>query len=258
MKYGRTILAVAVAATLLLMAAPQAAEAEFIPPGLRLKIGHPSQHGHGPPDWLNPPGHCIAGVGHKFRFQDTIEIDGLLIELDIEADADPYINASLTIQNTTGEDQIISQSFQLDIDPVIIGRSLTGGSISINLMDRGDDGALLTSIDDSTPIYMSKIDGNYFKELMEAEVNFTAPAADLETFGPERFGPTPGVPTVLGPAVNDTIGIDINAVLSAGDEVNIFARFVVIQDPTIPEPGTMALLAIGGASLLARRKRRRA
>ena len=95
---------------------------------------------------------------------------------------------------------------------------------------------------------MATIDGNDFKSLMDAPVDFTVDPFDTVGSGPQKFGPTPGTPTFPGPAVSSTIGIELNATLSAFDSATIVATFVVIQDPTIPEPATMALLAIGGTT----------
>jgi hypothetical protein len=218
--------------------------------------GHQSQNGQGPPTWLDPPGQHIAE--QIFQFQDRFECDQFTIDIDIEADPDPYVNANLMITNLTGAPlDIYKLKISLPIAPVILGGSLTGGSVSVNLMDENSNGATLTNIDANTPIYMARIDGVDYQSLMDS-VSFSVAVNDTDVFGPERFGPTPTMPSQLGPAVLNTIEIELNATLSAYDSAAIFSQFVVIQDPDIPEPATMSLLAFGGMAVLARRRRRKA
>jgi len=61
-------------------------------------------------------------------------------------------------------------------------------------------------------------------------------------------------PTIPGPAVNSTIGIEHRFNLSDGDQMTYSSSFWVV----VPEPGTIGLLAagLGGLALFGRRRQR--
>ena len=259
MKYRRAILMTIGVAAILVSFTSQAS-ADILPgtPAFELLINDNSQ-GH--PISLQPPG-IFNDDTKKFKFDsrgNAHTVPGRFsLEWSIEVDPDPYVNAILSLTNLTNSDMDFSVTADLDIFPAIFGGSLTGGSVSFTLIDMNGDGATLGSIADDTPIYMSRIDGEDFKALMAAPVTYNVPANNTRGFGPDQFGPTPTDPTFPGPEVLDTIEIVLNANISANDTALIVATFVVVQDPSIPEPATMSLLALGGATMLARRRRRQA
>jgi hypothetical protein len=210
-----------------------------------------------------PPG-IFNNEHRKFRYDNTGNPhiirtgteDNWSIEWVIDADPDPFLHVSFTITNLSAVTADFSMASSLPITPPILGASLTGGSVSLTLIDSGGGTAELSNASTGEPIYMSLLDGVDFVSLMDTPQSFTAIEWGTTAGGPESFG-TP-IPSLLGPAVASTIGIELNASLTPGDTAVIVATFVVVQDPTIPEPCTMALLAIGGTTMLMRRKRRRA
>ena len=138
----------------------------------------------------------------------------------------------------------------LPISPQIIGGSLTGGSLSVSLMDLGG-GATFSHISGVSPppMYMSRIDGNdYISLTITPDVTTTSTTVS----GPVEFG-TP-IPSLVGPDVPTEIEIELNARVSAGDIATIVALFEV---QPIPEPATMSLVVAGAMGVLLRRRRRR-
>jgi len=251
MKYGKTILTtIGVVALLVSFASQASAEViDDIDPAdlFFLKIG---EHGQGPQNVAHNKG--LQRAGSRFRYGYHHQSAHFDIDIDVDVDPDPFITAVLHITNTTGATKEFSVNPSILIAPQILGGSLTSGSVSLTLIDLNQNGATLSSNGGGDPIYMSQIDGNPFKSLMDAPINYTIPGGTLG-FGPEDFG-TPGAsPSHPGPEVLTRIGIELKATLSPGDMATIVATFEVT-----PEPGTVALLAFGGLTMLLRRKRRRA
>jgi hypothetical protein len=94
-----------------------------------------------------------------------------------------------------------------------------------------------------TPVYSAQIDGSTVQTLLNDPFSATSSAFDAQFGGPGTIlaGLLPA-PTVPGPAVSNTIGIQLSFALSPGAAVGIGAGFVV--EP-VPEPTTVLLLAFG-------------
>jgi len=249
MKYGKTILTT-IGVVALLVSFTSQASAEVIddtdPADLFfLKIG---EHGQGPQNVDHNKG--LQRAGSRFRWGYFNRSAHFEIDLELEVITDPFISAVLHITNMTGATKEFSINPSILIAPQIFGGSLTSGSVSLTLIDLNQNGATLSTNGGGDPIYQSQIDGNPFESLMDAPVNYSIPGGTLG-FGPEDFG-TPGAsPSHPGPQVLTSIGIELKATLSPGDMATIVATFEVT-----PEPGTVALLAFGGLTMLLRRKRR--
>jgi len=156
-----------------------------------------------------------------------------------------------TITNDSAETKDFTLKTTLPITPAIIGSSLTGGSVSLSVSDATGDTAELSAIP-GVPIYMSLLDNTPYQSLLDSPAPFVTGMYGTTASGvPDEFG-TP-IPSLIGPAISTSIGIELNARLTAGDVATIHATLVVT-----PEPATMALLAIGGVTMLLRRRRRRA
>jgi len=247
MKHSKTIIATVGLATLMMLFVTPQAQATMLdgtPPGLALTF---REHGGGPPAHASPRGLLIAGskFGYHHSHKGKVNID-----IDIEADADPFVYAVLTCVNMTGTAQSFTTSaIVAPIFPALHKWSLTGGSVSFTLLDMNGDGATLSTVDATTPLYMSQVDGTNYVPLMTAPDSWSTNSTDA--IGPEEFG-TP-IPSLPGPKILNSIGIELSATLSAKDHAYIVARF-----EGTPEPGTMVLLTIGGLAVLLRRKRSRA
>ena len=224
---------------------------------LNIDDHHPGQGG--PPEDLRPPGiFDNTNNNRRFHFSNTgnpfILQNRFSIEWDVVADPDPFLSVTYILKNISSQTKEYTLTANLPISPDILGGSLTSGSISVLLNDSDfDGGAILTTISSGVPIYMAKIDGDNFKALMEAPQTFQIPGG-TGIGGPEHFGTpydTPSYPR--SDPITDSIEIVLNAELSAGDTATITATFFIT-----PEPGTIALLTLGGTTMMLRRKRRRA
>ena len=137
----------------------------------------------------------------------------------------------------------------MPVSPALTNGSWTTGSVSFTLgVVQGSDATLSTT--GGLPIYQSRIDDNDYVSLWDAPMSWTTTTTRIER---TAFGE----PVMLtdGPNVNETIEIELNATLGAWDTAFITATFEVTD---IPEPATMGLLAIGGVTILMRRRRHRA
>ena len=242
MKYGRTILT-AIGMVALLVSFTSRAGADIIDfPGLGLKINEHAG-GHGPPDWVRPSGQQIAATKFEYNHKHHGKVN---IDVHVEADPDPFLSAWLTCVNTTGTEQPFAVKFELEISPALLNGSTTTGSVSFTLLDQNGNHTAQLSTTGNEPIYQSIIDGVDYAPLWDAPKTWTT--GDTVGQGSASFGPLAG-----GPNVTDKIEIELSATLSAFDMAYIVATFEVT-----PEPGTIALLTIGGMTMMLRRRRRRA
>jgi len=251
MKYRKAILSTVGVLAILAMFASQA-PADILPgdSGFALTIDD-HKHGGGPPVDLRPPG-IFNNSNRKFEFNNTgnphVVQSRFSLEWTVVADPDPFLHVVYTITNLSEDTEDFTLTSTLPIAPEITGSSLTGGTVSVTLIEAGGDTAELSSAD-GQPIYQATIDGTPFQSLMNAPQSHTASTYGVTVVPLEEFG-SPS-PSLVGPPVLSTIGIELNIRLSPGDTASVVATLLVT-----PEPGTMILLAMGGMTFLARRRRR--
>ncbi len=162
---------------------------------------------------------------------------------------DPFVIANIVVTNNSAFTQDFTLTVSLPIGAVVPA-SLTGGSVTGTVTDLNGNGATLANDSSGAPIYTSLIDGGAWQTLLNS--NSVSSGSFLSaTIGPESFG-GPSIPSLLGPAVANTIGITLKFSLTAGDSASFTSIFVV--EP-VPGPGGVAILSIAGLLGFGRRRR---
>lgn len=183
------------------------------------------------------------------RDDDTFATGGILsndsFEIIWEAtgDFDPVVSNPIAVTNLLGVAQDFTILVTLPIAP-LSPATVTGGSIAGEVTANGATTAMLSSVP-GLPIYQAMLDGSPFMSLLDDPQLVTTAGGTSATMGPASFG-TP-IPSMIGPAVTTSIGIELNFRLSAGDSAGFTSVFVAEQ---VPEPATCTLLGIGFFALI--------
>jgi len=199
-----------------------------------------------------PAGESSQGNGNMFSYVGSQSNSDWELNWDILADPDPFINSNISVTNNMASTQTFMLNVSLPIAPSLPD-SVLGGSVQGGI-SADADGGTLSSAGDS--IYRALIDGSVFGEpakLFDDPTSVTVGAfqsgslmANGNTF--DEFG-TP-IPSAPGPAIANSIGIQLEFTLTPGDQASFTSTFVA----EIPTPGTLAVF--GAAGLVIGRRRR--
>ena len=181
----------------------------------------------------------------------NVDIGGLRItNLDLILDNDPVVSGEVAVENKLGVTQQFTMIFTLPVLP-IGPTSQTRGSVAGGVTDNTGNGATLSSTS-GIALYTALLDGSPFQPLFPDPTSVSAGAFDSADILPAGAFGTP-IPSLPGPAVLTSIGIQYNFNLTAGDAASFTGVFVV---QPIPEPSTALLVGLG-LVIVARGGRRR-
>jgi hypothetical protein len=171
---------------------------------------------------------------------------GTLKNLDIQTDADPYVNLHFSVEAGASDTTFDVSSAVVSFVPML------------NPVGYASAGVTLTSDDNGAPIL-----GLFSGDTYEARYNSTtvytdlipsfAAPADQSVTNSDR-NPISG----NGPISGDVTSIqsEFDFTLSALEQASGTSRFELDANTT-PEPATLSLLALGGLAMLRRKHRRR-
>lgn len=174
-----------------------------------------------------------------------------LTDLDVSGNVDPFASLNFAVTNNAAVTLLFTVSVTVPIAPQGPA-TLHGGSVGGTLTDANFNGVASVATVAGVPLYRGQIDGAtalsiyppaYSQSVAFAGQSFGVPALNPGLPGPNLLG---------GPALN-TIGIINQFTLTAGDIYSGNSFFVV---EAVPEPSTLALLAVSLAAvaIVARRR----
>jgi hypothetical protein len=173
-----------------------------------------------------------------------------LTQLSASGNIDPFTNLNWAITNNAAVTLLFSVSVTLPIAPQGPA-TLHGGSTGATLNDANFNGAGAVSTFGATPFYQGQIDGVTVLPIYPAPFTHTITFAGESTGFSANVG-LPGSTIPSGPALL-SIGIINTFTLTPGDSLSGNSFFVVIP---VPEPSTMAMVALGVMTFSTWRRRR--
>jgi len=200
---------------------------------------------------VNPDG---IVQGDAFSASGQLSTSSWGLNWVVSGDIDPVLNFGIAVTNITATAQDYSFSWLLPVSPAL-SATVTGGSVSGSLTDGNGNGAFLGQAAGGAPLYEAYIDGILYATLIDAPFTYTVlnPYESSIVAG-GNFGLP--IPSLAGPAVNSSIGIELAFSLSPGDTATLNGVFVV-EEAVVPEPASLSLMGIGCAGLLMGRLRAR-
>jgi hypothetical protein len=169
--------------------------------------------------------------------------DGYTLGWNLNAEGDPLISGNIVTENLTANPLDVVLTVSIPVAALAAPTNMGGSAALSFTSDPG--GGQLNSLA-GTPVWQALIDGSPVQSLFNDPFNITH--AGLQSSSQSQAFGLPGL-TTIGPAVNNTIGIQIAFSLSPLDQFSMTSFFQVV-----PAPGAMALLAFAG---LAGSRRRR-
>ncbi len=186
------------------------------------------------------PGAVQNGNPDQFDLDGQMMMAGMWnLTWDMTVDTDPFVNGVFGLTNMSGSTQTFILNVTLPIAPVITPSSLIGGSVGGSVTDANLNGVATVANAGGSPLFDGLIDGVGTLPIITAPYSFSAPFAGGTANIPATNVGLPG-PTIPGPAVLTSIGINHTFTLTPGDTVALTSFFLVV-----PEPASLGLMACG-------------
>ena len=168
--------------------------------------------------------------------------------LHINGNVDPTLGASFDLINNTNAVQTYLISINLPVAPGLLPTN-NGGSTGITITDANGNGVSASDATGTSVFYTALIDGSPVGTIDLLNTPLTAGNYDSGTSTGSFGNP---IPSLSGPAYSSSIGLAYELTLSPGDRAGVTGVFV---SQPIPEPGSLALIALGGSMLVRQRRR---
>lgn len=181
----------------------------------------------------------------SFSFEGVSDVGLFTGELVATNGGNPGVAIALQVTNASSSVATFEMSFAITV-AALIEPTLMSGWVSGSFHDFSAiaDGAVVAAVPGDA-LYTALIDGRPIWRLMRDPFSATAPAGGATSLAREEFTDQPG------PSVVSRIGLRNRFTLTPGDTVRVTSVLMVI-----PEPASMALMALGSLALVCRRRRR--
>ena len=168
---------------------------------------------------------------------------GLTAEWGTGVNPDPAMTVHFTLQNLSANAQTFMVTVTLGLPPIGPG-TLQGGFFGdATYTDTSGDRSVTFGSDGVHPIYRADVDGVTSHDLGFVTATASGSAGISGTMFRQSWGePIPSAP--FGP-VTSFIRITNTFTLTPGDKVEADESFEVKPGEAVPEPGTLALVALG-------------
>ena len=180
-----------------------------------------------------------------WRYQGELNNTAWHMSWDCVANADPFVDATINVTNSSNSTQTFWIYMPLLIAPPIPGGTVMAGSVSAAVSDQNFDGATLAATT-LEPIFQGSID-----TIPQANATIWNPGYSLSAPSFGAASDSSSFNSASGPAALTEIAVKLKFTLSAGDSASVTGTFDV---QAVPGPAGLAAFAMFGA--FGRRRRR--